>query len=156
MAIVLSVALILTVVSAMFSKSVSSSLIMLFYSSLILGVVFAVYGSILVGVVHIITFAGAVSVMLLTVILMTGKSDLSLHSGRTVILVFSAIIATAIVASYFFFSGSIFGLGQFSGGAVQDLLGFIWTYRPWDMLILIMVFASSLIAITNVLSKEET
>lgn len=151
-ALLLSAALLVTVIAALFSKSMSITLIMLFYSSLVLGVIFTIYGAILVGLLHIITFAGAISVMFLAVILMTGQSDLDIGRRRLLLLV--SIVTTLVVAaaSYQLFSGSLVGTGQLQAG---ELLTFIWTYRPWDLLILIVVFACAMIAIVNLLSRED-
>ncbi len=151
-ALLLSAALLLTVIAALFSKSMSITLIMLFYSSLILGVIFTFYGAIVVGLLHIITFAGAISVIFLAVILMTGQSDLDIGRRRLLLLTSTVTILVVAAASYQLFSGSLVGTGQLQAG---DLLSFIWTYRPWDLLILVVVFACAMIAIANLLSRED-
>ena len=48
LAVVLCTILVVMAVSALFSKSVSVSLIMLFYTSLVIGIIFTVYGSVLI------------------------------------------------------------------------------------------------------------
>ncbi len=151
-ALLLSAALLVTVIAALFSKSMSITLIMLFYSSLILGVIFTVYGAIVVGLLHIITFAGAISVMFLAVILMTGQSDLDIGRRRLLLLVSIVTILVVAAASYQLFSGSLVGTEQLQAG---ELLSFIWTYRPWDLLILVVVFACAMIAVANLLSRED-
>ncbi len=151
-ALLLSAALLVTVIAALFSKSMSITLIMLFYSSLILGVIFTFYGAIVVGLLHVITFAGAISVIFLAVILMTGQSDLDIGRRRLLLLVSTVTILVVAAASYQLFSGSLTGSGQLQAG---DLLSFIWTYRPWDLLILVVVFACAMIAIANLLSRED-
>ena len=155
-AIAISIVLIVTVLVALFSKSVSLSLIMLFYSSLALGILFTYYNATLLGVVHIITFAGAVSVMLLTVVLMTGedKVGLGLSSQARISTFVLAVAIPAIGALSFLASSAIFNSTASSTSLPSDLFAFIWTYRPWDMLILIMVFAAALITVVNLLSKE--
>jgi len=151
-ALLLSAALIVTVLSALFSKSMSITLIMMFYASLVLGVVFTIYQGILVGVLHIIVFAGAVSVMLLTVVLMTGQTELDIGK-RTLALTLSIITILVVgAASYLLFSPL-----PSSGQPAQTLniLTFIWTLRPWDVLILAIVFAGAMTGVVNLLSKEE-
>ncbi len=151
-ALLLSAALLVTVIAALFSKSMSVTLIMLFYSSLVLGVIFTVYGAVLVGLLHIITFAGAISVMFLTVILMTGESNLAIGRRQLLLILSTVTILVVAAASYQIFSSSLTGTGQTTGG---DLLAFIWQFRPWDLLILIVVFACAMITVANLLSKEE-
>ncbi len=149
-----SAALLGTAVTALFSRRVSVSLIMLFYSSVVLGIMFTVYGSIFVGLLHIITFAGAVSVLLLTAVLMTGESNLSLGASATRAGVVGAVVVVMVAASSLFFGGlpaTAKAGEQMSPTAVMQ---FIWLYRPWDLLILLMVFASSMVVVVNLFSKE--
>ncbi len=151
-ALLLSAALLVTVLVALFSKSMSVTLIMLFYSSLVLGVIFTIYGAVLVGLLHIITFAGAISVMFLTVILMTGESNLDIGRRRLLLILSAVTILVVAAASFQIFSGSLTGSSQTTAG---ELLTFIWQFRPWDLLILIVVFACAMITVANLLSKDE-
>ena len=152
-ALLLSVGLIATVIAALFSRSTSLSLIMLFYSSLILGIIFATYGGILPGLVHIITFAGAVSVMLLTVVLMTGESKLMIGSFRLALLLSVVSVPVVGAAAYELLKGvSIPSQPPIPG--VTSLFQFIWEFRPWDLLILVMVFAASMTVIVNLFSRK--
>jgi len=154
LAVGLAAALVVTAVAALGAKKVSTSLIMLFYSSVVLGVTFTLYNDALVGLVHMATFAGAVSVLLLTVVLMTGESNLAL-GGKRLALVLTGVTALVALASISELTG---GLSASAPLPTQDislqLLSFIWNYRPWDLLILIMVFASSMVAVVSLLSKE--
>ena len=151
-AILLSVALVATVGASLFSRSISVSLIMLFYSSLILGTIFASYGSIVVGMVHVITFAGAMSVMLLTVVLMTGESKLGIGSRRLALIISAAGLPVIAAAAYELLKSTFASPAQQVSGAAT-LFQFIWEFRPWDLLILIMVFASSMLVVVNLLSR---
>ncbi|MDG6901273.1 MAG: hypothetical protein JRM80_04865 [Nitrososphaerota archaeon] len=150
----LAAALVLTAVAALSAKKVSTSLIMLFYSSIVLGVTFTLYSDALVGLVHMATFAGAVSVLLLTVILMTGESNLAMGSRRLALLLtgVSAVVALASISSL------ASGAAGTAPVPAQDIslqvLAFVWNYRPWDLLVLIMVFASSMVAVVSLLSRE--
>jgi hypothetical protein len=151
-ALLLSAALLVTVLSALFSRSMSITLIMMFYASLVLGVIFTIYQGILVGLLHIVTFAGAVSVMLLTVVLMTGQTDLSIGK-RSLALTLAAVTVLVVgAASYSIFSSIPSGVQQ---GEAMNILSFVWTYRPWDLLILVIVFSAAMTAVINLLSKEE-
>jgi len=153
-ALLSSAALLGTAVTALYSKRVSISLIMLFYSSVILGVVFTFYGSALIGVLYIITFAGAVSVMLLTAVLMTGESNLSIGAGAAKASLIGAALVLATVASSLLFGGLPSNLGAQPTPSPLAALQFIWLYRPWDLLIMLMIFASSMVVVVNLFSKE--
>jgi hypothetical protein len=152
-ALPLSIALIATVIAAMFSRTTSLSLIMLFYSSLILGIIFATYGGIVPGLVHIITFAGAISVMLLTVTLMTGESRLMIGSFRLALLLSVVSVPVVGAASYEFLQGASTSSTSSIPG-VTSLFQFIWEFRSWDLLILVMVFAASMTVIVNFFSRK--
>lgn len=152
-AVFLSVALVITVVIALFAKSVSVSLIMLFYSSLLLGIIFATYGGLVVGLVHIITFAGGVSVLLLTVVLMTGESKLIIGSRQLALILIAVSIPVLAAASYELLQGLPQAVTQEPIPGVSSLFQFVWRFRPWDLLILIMVFATSMVSVVNLLSS---
>ena len=151
-ALLLSAALLVTVLGALFSRSMSITLIMMFYASIVLGVIFTIYQGILVGLLHIVTFAGAVSVMLLTVVLMTGQTDLNIGKRSLALSLAAVTILVVGAASY-----SLFSAAPSGAQAVQtmNILAFIWTLRPWDLLILVIVFAGAMTSVINLLSKEE-
>lgn len=152
----LAAALVLTSVAALGAKKVSTSLIMLFYSSVVLGVTFTLYSDALIGLVHMATFAGAVSVLLLTVILMTGESDLAIGS-RSPALVLTGVTVLVVLASLLALIGGFQAEAPLPAQDISlQVLAFLWSYRPWDLLILIVVFASSMVAVVNLLSKERT
>jgi len=151
-ALLLSAALLVTVLAALFSRSMSITLIMMFYASLVLGVIFTIYQGILVGLLHIVTFAGAVSVMLLTVVVMTGQTDLNIGKRSLALTIAAITILVVGAASY-----SLFSIVPSGGPPAQtmNILAFIWTLRPWDLLILVIVFSGAITAVVNLLSKEE-
>ena len=151
-ALLLSAALLVTVISALLSRNMSITLIMMFYASLVLGVIFTIYQGILVGLLHIVTFAGAVSVMLLTVVLMTGQTELDIGKRPLAVLLGTVTILVVAAASYSLFSTVPNGVQQ---AQPMNILSFVWTYRPWDLLILVIVFSGAMTAVVNLLSKEE-
>ncbi len=159
-ALILSVVLIAAVVVALFSKSVSVSLIGLFYASIALGIIFTIYGSIIVGLLEIITFAGAVSVLMLTAILMTGESKLDIGAHNLKIILLATAIGVFVVGASPFFVGlpNSSSAASSSAGAFSpsNLLQFVWEYRPWDLLILLVIFASAMVVVTNLFSKEDS
>jgi NADH:ubiquinone oxidoreductase subunit 6 (subunit J) len=146
--------LLATALVALFSKKVSISLIALFYTSILLGVVFTIYGDALIGLLTMVTFAGAVSVLLLSVILMTGESKLDIGGGRLSLGLTALTLAVAVASVYALTSGWPGGIGGNLPDVSADVLGFAWQFRPWDLLILVTVFASAMLAIANLLSRE--
>jgi len=152
-AVVLSVALVGTVGLALFSSKVSSSLISLFYSSVVLSIIFTLYGDTIVGLVQMATFAGAVSVLTLTVILMTGEDRVGLGAKKLGLVLLPPLLAFAGISFYFLSGGS--GPSTASYADISDeVLVFLWVNRPWDLLILVMAFASAMVTISNLMSRE--
>jgi hypothetical protein len=151
-ALLLCAALLITVIAAIFSKSISVTIIMLFYASLVLGVIFTIYQGVVIGLLHITTFAGAMSVMLLTVVLMTGEERLDI--GKRSFGALLAVVTILIVAasSYSLFSNA--PTQQTAPQSTMSILTFVWMFRPWDLLILIIIFAAAMIAVANLLTKE--
>ena len=152
-ALVLSGALIVTVGFALFTPKVSSSLIALFYSSVILAVIFTLYGDTLVGLVQMGTFAGAISVLTLSVVLMTGESRVPLGAKKL-----GGLVALALLVFVAVVFSLLEGGGSVSPSSYPDIstqvLVFLWVNRPWDPLILIVAFASAMVTISNLMSRE--
>ena len=152
-ALLISGALFATVAMSLLSSKVSSSLISLFYASIVLGIAFTVYGDGLLGLLTMITFAGAISVLLLSVVLITGESKLDLGARNL------ALGAVPLAAAIGGISMVVVFSGQAGGFAASDsslaVLSFLWTLRPWDLLILIVVFAAAMVAVVSLLGKED-
>jgi NADH:ubiquinone oxidoreductase subunit 6 (subunit J) len=151
-ALLLSAALLVTVLAALLSRNMSVTLIMMFYASLVVGVIFTIYQGILVGLLHIVTFAGAVSVMLLTVVVMTGQTDLNIGKRSLAVILAAITVLVVGAASYSLFSVVPTGVPPVQ---TMDILTFVWTLRPWDLLILVIVFSGAVTAVINLLSREE-
>jgi len=151
-ALLISGALFATVAASLLSSKVSNSLISLFYASIVLGVGFTVYGDGLLGLLTMITFAGAISVLLLSVVLITGESKLDLGARKW------ALGAIPLAAAIGGISIVVVFTGQAGGLATSDsslaVLTFLWTLRPWDLLILIVVFAGAMVSVVSLLGKE--
>jgi hypothetical protein len=151
--ILLSGALFATVAAALLSSKVSNSLIALFYTSVVLGITFTVYGDALLGLLTMITFAGAISVLLLSVVLITGESKLNLGARGL------ALAAGPLVALIGAISIAVIFSGQAGGQEVPDtslsVLTFLWTLRPWDLLILVTVFGGAMVSIISLLGSED-
>ena len=61
------------------------------------------------------------------------------------------LVALALVAVFS-------GIGGSSPSSYPDVslqtFSFLWEFRPWDLLILITVFASAMVTIANLFSRE--
>jgi NADH:ubiquinone oxidoreductase subunit 6 (subunit J) len=152
-ALLLSGALIASVGVALAAKKVSTSLIALFYSAIILGVTFTFYGDSLLGLLTMVTFAGAVSVLLLTVILITGEAALDI-GARGLALLLAPLTALIGVASLYALGTSGSGVPSTADTSLS-VFAFAWTQRPWDLLILMVVFAAAMVAVVNMLGGDE-
>lgn len=152
-ALLLSGALFATVAAALLSSKVSNSLIALFYTSIVLGITFTVYGDTLLGLLTMITFAGAISVLLLTVVLITGESKLEFGARRLAIAAIPLLAVIGAVCFLVLFSGQASGIPATDSSL--GVLSFLWTLRPWDLLILMVVFSGAMVAIISLLGGEE-
>ena len=152
-ALLISGALFVTVAASLLSSKVSTSLIALFYSSIVLGIGFTVYGDGLLGLLTMITFAGAISVLLLSVVLITGESKIDLGARKL------ALGAVPLVAAIAGVSLTVVFSGQAGGIATSDsslaVLSFLWTLRPWDLLMLIVGFGAAMVGIVKMLGRED-
>ena len=146
-------ALVASVAGALVSRKVSVSLILLFYAALFLGLTFTLYGDALLGLLTMITFAGAVSVLLLTVILITGESDLPLGAKRLGVVLVASAAAVGAAVLYVMFQGG--GAAPSSIDSSLGVIAFAWTLRPWDLLILVVVFAAAMVSVVSLLGEEE-
>jgi len=152
-ALLISGALFVTVGASLLASKVSNSLISLFYASIVLGIAFTVYGDGLLGLLTMITFAGAISVLLLSVVLITGESKLDLGAHKLAVGAIPLAAAIGGITLVVVFTGQAGGIA--SSDSSLAVLSFLWTLRPWDMLILIVVFAAAMVAIVSLLGKED-
>ncbi len=150
--LLLSAILIITSIIALTSKTVSLSLIMLFYSCIVLNIIFIMYGATLIALVHLTIFAGGVSVMLLTAIVITGELDLRIGEIKNyIIFTIITLIAMSFIGLYISNKLSTIKIN----GPKGELLEFIWTHRPWDLLVMIIILAASMVTVLNLLSRRE-
>jgi NADH:ubiquinone oxidoreductase subunit 6 (subunit J) len=152
-ALLISGALFATVAAALLSTKVSNSLIALFYTSIALGIAFTVYGDTLLGLLTMITFAGAISVLLLSVVLITGESKLNLGARKMALVAIPLAAAIGGISLLAVFSGQAGGIA--TSDSSIGVLGLLWTERPWDLLILMVVFAGAMVTIISLLGSEE-
>jgi len=161
--ILLSVLLVGVTLSGLLIKRLVYSLIMLFYSGLLLGCIFLAYGASYAGLFQIITFAGAVSVMFMVILMLIG-GELTPTGQRIsreqVMGLGLSIIGFLVVASILWQFGPSpipaeeTVLARQMGFATDDPLSFLWSLRSWDVLFLVILVSAALAGILNLFSKE--
>ena len=161
--ILLSALLIGVTLSALLIKRLVYSLIMLFYSGLLLGCIFLAYGASYAGLFQIITFAGAVSVMFMVILMLIGGEPTPIGqriSREQVIGLGLSIMGFLVVASILWQFGPSpipaeeTVLARQMGFATDDPLSFLWSLRSWDILFLVILVSAALAGILNLFSKE--
>ena len=161
--ILLSVLLIGVTLSALLIKRLVYSLIMLFYSGLLLGCIFLSYGASYAGLFEIITFAGAVSVMFMVILMLIGGEPTPTGqriSREQVVGLVLSVLGFLVVASILWQFGPSPApveetvLARQMGFASDDPLTFLWSLRSWDILFLVILVSAALAGILNLFSKE--
>ena len=156
--LVLAALLIVSSTSALVVKRLLWSLILLFYSSLLLGAMLFWYGAAYAGVFHIITFAGAVSVMFMVIIMLVGQDTpekISL-TPRTLV---SVALAIAGLVPFVLLTGEVRQVQNavretsLINSAINEL-GFLWNYQSWDIVFVLIPVAAAILTIINLFSKE--
>jgi NADH:ubiquinone oxidoreductase subunit 6 (subunit J) len=156
--LVLAVLLVLSSTSALIVKRLLWSLILLFYSSLLLGAILFWYGAAYAGLFHIITFAGAVSVMFMVIIMLVGQ-DTPQKIGITSKVVITAVLAVAGLIPFILLTGD---LGRVQNAVQEsslisgstDELSFLWKYQSWDIVFVLVPVAAAILTVINLFSKE--
>ena len=149
-----------TIVALMVRKLVWS-LILLFYSSIVFGLLLISYGAIFAGLFHIITFAGAVSVLFMVILMIVGGQALSDKIGKEnltgmILAVLAAIPLVIIVSNFQPFPVRLDERTQLLGLASQpnNALWFLWALRSWDLLLLVVLVAAAMLGVMNLFSRE--
>jgi NADH:ubiquinone oxidoreductase subunit 6 (subunit J) len=149
-----------TIVALMVRKLVWS-LILLFYSSIVFGLLLISYGATFAGLFHIITFAGAVSVLFMVILMIVGGQALSDKIGKEnltgmILSVLAAIPLVIIVSNFQPFPVRLDERTQLLGLAVQpnNPLGFLWALRAWDLLLVVILVAATMLGVMNLFSRE--
>jgi NADH:ubiquinone oxidoreductase subunit 6 (subunit J) len=149
-----------TIVALMVRKLVWS-LILLFYSSVIFGLLLISYGATFAGLFHIITFAGAVSVLFMVILMIVGGQALSDKIGKEnltgmILAVLAAIPLVIIVSNFQPFPVRLDERTQLVGLASppDNPLSFLWTLRSWDLLLVVILVAAAMLGVMNLFSRE--
>lgn len=162
-ALILGVMLVgVTLVALMIGRLVWS-LILLFYSSIVFGLLLMTYGAAFAGLFHIITFAGAVSVLFMVILMIVGGSALSYADklGKEnflgmMLAVLAAIPLILLVSNFEPFPNRVTEQPQLSGLVSQPdgPLGFLWLMRSWDLLLVVILVAAAMLGVMNLFSRE--
>ena len=139
------------------------SLIMLFYSSIVFGLLLMSYGATFAGLFHIITFAGAVSVLFMVILMIVGGEALS-STGKLgkenflgmILAVLAAIPLLVLVSNFQPLPNVMSEQAQLSGlaGQPDGPLGFLWIMRSWDLLLVVILIAAAMLGVMNLFSRE--
>jgi len=156
--LILAVLLVASSISALLVRRLLWSLILLFYSSLLLGGILFWYGAVYAGLFHIITFAGAVSVLFMIILMLVGQDQPETGSFKRAS-VFAALLAII--------GGSLFtvAIGQLVPAPNKVLetsivnvtandLSFLWSYWSWDVVFAIVPVTAAVLVLVNLFSKE--
>ncbi len=153
-----------TLVALMVRKLVWS-LILLFYSSIIFGLMLMTYGATFAGFFHIITFAGAVSVLFMVILMIVGGQATSYTEklGKEnfvgiVLAVMAAIPLVLLLSNFTPLSNRIDEQSQLAELTFQinGPLGFLWNIRSWDILLVVILVAAAMLGVMNLFSREGT
>ncbi len=156
--LVLAVLLVASSIAALLVRRLLWSLILLFYSSLLLGGILLWYGAAYAGLFHIITFAGAVSVVFMVIIMLVGQDQPEKTRLRPELVVGLVLTALAFVPFLALLEqltpaqNRIQETTLISGS--EDELSFIWNYQSWSLLFVLLPIGAAILSVINLFSKE--
>ena len=139
------------------------SLILLFYSSIVFGMLLISFGAAFAGLFHIITFAGAVSVLFMVILMIVGgeawtRADkLGKDNALGMVLaILTAIPIILLVSNFEPLPSRMSEQLQLSGLASQPdgALAFLWLLRSWDLLLAVVLVAAAMLGVMNMFSRE--
>ena len=155
--------LVIVTVVALLVRKLVWSLILLFYSSIVFGVLLITLGAEFAGLFHIVTFAGAVSVLFMVILMIVGgdawRFEDKLNKQNIlglVLAVLAAIPLVVLVSNFQPFHGNVVEQMQLSGLASSPVspLAFLWALRSWDLLLVVIVVAAAMLGVMNLFSRE--
>jgi NADH:ubiquinone oxidoreductase subunit 6 (subunit J) len=139
------------------------SLILLFYSSIVFGLLLMTYGATFAGLFHIITFAGAVSVLFMVILMLVGGPALSRTDKLgpenyfgIILAVLAAIPLIVLVSNFQPLANMITEQAQLAHVPAQPdtAIAFLWRMRAWDLLLFVVLVAAAMLGIMNLFSRE--
>jgi NADH:ubiquinone oxidoreductase subunit 6 (subunit J) len=156
--LVLALLLVASSVSALLIKRLLWSLILLFYSSLLLGGILMWYGAVYAGFFQIITFAGAVSVMFMVIIMLVGQDNPErFRLGlRPIVGIGLSIVSFAPFTLLLGRVATVQKMVQESDLVTASMsdLGFLWSLQSWDLIFVLVPVGAAILAVINLFSKE--
>ena len=161
--LVLGVMLVGVTLVALMVRKLVWSLIMLFYSSILFGLLLISYGAAFAGLFHIITFAGAVSVLFMVILMIVGGQALSYPDrlGKQnfvgmILALLAAVPLVILVSNFKPFPNRLSEQTQLVGLATQPdgPLGFLWLLRSWDLLLVVILVSAAMLGVMNLFSRE--
>jgi NADH:ubiquinone oxidoreductase subunit 6 (subunit J) len=161
--LLLGVMLVSVTLVALVIRKLVWSLILLFYSSIVFGILLMTYGAVFAGLFHIITFAGAVSVLFMVILMIVGGQALSYTDKlgkENFVGIILAILAAAplivLLSNFQPLPSVINEQAQLAGLATQpsDPLSFLWLMRSWDLLLVVVLVAAAMLGVMNLFSRE--
>jgi NADH:ubiquinone oxidoreductase subunit 6 (subunit J) len=121
------------------------------------------YGATFAGLFHIITFAGAVSVLFMVILMIVGGSGQS-YVGKLgkenffgmMLALLAAIPVILLVSNFEPLSNRISEQAELSSLVTQpnSPLEFLWAMRSWDLLLVVILVAAAMLGVMNLFSKE--
>jgi len=162
-AMILGTMLVSVTIVALTIRKLVWSLILLFYSSIVFGLLLITYDAAFAGLFHIITFAGAVSVLFMVILMIVGGQALS-YTGRLgkenlfgiALSVLVALPLIVLVSNFEPFANRLNERLQLSNLATrpEGALGFLWAMRAWDLLLVVILVAATMLGLVNMFSRE--
>ena len=161
--LVLGAMLVGVTIVALLVRKLVWSLIMLFYSSIIFGLILVTYGATFAGLFHIITFAGAVSVLFMVILMIVGGQALTsaekLRGENYVgmsLAILAAIPLVLLVSNFAPLPNRIDERSQLAQLTFQinSPLSFLWNIRSWDLLLVVILVAAAMLGVMNLFSRE--
>jgi len=161
--LVLGVMLVGVTLVALIIRKLIWSLILLFYSSIIFGILLITYGATFAGLFHIITFAGAVSVLFMVILMIVGEQALSREDkpgkqnfAGVILAVLVAVPFVLLASNFAAFSSRVDEQSQLAELPFQTNgpLAFLWTLRSWDLLLVVILVAAAMLGVMNLFSRE--
>jgi len=152
----------ITIVALMVRQLVWS-LILLFYASIVFGLILITYGATFAGLFHIITFAGAVSVLFMVILMIVGGQAMS-YTGRlgkenfvgSALAVMIAIPLVLLLSDFTPLPNRLDEQSELAGLTLQSNgpLAFLWNIRSWDLLLVVILVAAAMLGVMNLFSRE--
>jgi len=161
--LVLGVMLVGFTLVALLIRKLVWSIILLFYSSIVFGLLLMTYGATFAGLFHIITFAGAVSVLFMVILMIVGgeawghADSLGKENLPGMILaILAAIPLVLIVSNFESLPSRLSEQAQLTSLATQPngAIGFLWLLRSWDLLLVVILVAAAMLGVMNLFSRE--